>query len=69
VRIQKAAAKEYTIWLGPEMVDFTKKVTIDAKGKTRSYDISGSTQTILEDVLGRADRQHPFWAKVDAPLK
>ena len=69
VRIQKAAAKEYTIWLNPEMVDFTKKVTIDAKGKTRSYDISGSTQTILEDVLGRADRQHPFWAKVDAPLK
>lgn len=69
VRIQKAAAKEYSIWLSPEMVDFTKKVTIDAKGTTRRYDIVGSTQTILEDVLGRADRQHPFWARVDTPLK
>ena len=69
VRIVKAAAKEYSIWLSPEMVDFTKKVTIDAKGTTRRYDINGSTQVILEDVLGRADRQHPFWARVDAPLK
>jgi pimeloyl-ACP methyl ester carboxylesterase len=69
VRIQKAAAKEYTIWLSPEMVDFAKKLTIDAKGTTRRYDINGSTELILEDVLGRADRQHPFWAKVQAPLK
>ena len=69
VRIVKAAAKEYSIWLSPEMVDFTKKVTIDAKGTTRRYDINGSTQVILEDVLGRADRQHPFWARIDAPLK
>jgi hypothetical protein len=51
------------------MVDFAKKLTIDAKGTTRRYDINGSTELILEDVLGRADRQHPFWAKVQAPLK
>jgi len=69
VRIQKAAAKEYSIWLSPDIVDFTKKVTIDAKGTSRKYDINGSTQIILEDVLGRADRQHPFWARVDTPLK
>lgn len=69
VRIQKAAAKEFSIWLSPEMVDFTKKVTVDAKGTSRKYDINGSTQIILEDVLGRADRQHPFWARVDTPLK
>lgn len=69
VRIQKAAAKEYSIWLSPEMVDFNKKITIDAKGTSRKYDLTGSTQVILEDVLGRADRQHPYWARIDAPLK
>ena len=69
VRIQKAAAKEYSIWLNPDMVDFSKKITIDAKGTTRRYDINGSTQVILEDVLGRADRQHPYWARLDTPLK
>jgi hypothetical protein len=51
------------------MVDFSKKITIDAKGTTRRYDINGSTQVILEDVLGRADRQHPYWARLDTPLK
>jgi pimeloyl-ACP methyl ester carboxylesterase len=69
VRIQKAAAKEFSIWLSPDMVDFSKKITIDAKGTTRRYDINGSTDTILQDVLGRADRQHPFWARIDTPLK
>jgi hypothetical protein len=51
------------------MVDFSKRVTIESKGNSRKLDITGSTQVILEDVLGRADRQHPFWARVDLPLR
>ncbi|MEY2613714.1 MAG: hypothetical protein RL069_2526 [Planctomycetota bacterium] len=69
VKILKAAAKEYSIWLNDSMVDFSKKVTIESKGNSRKLDITGSTQVILEDVLGRADRQHPFWARVDLPLR
>jgi hypothetical protein len=69
VKILKAAAKEYSVWLNDSMVDFSKKVTIESKGNSRKLDITGSTQVILEDVLGRADRQHPFWARVDLPLR
>lgn len=69
VKILKAAAKEYSIWLNDSMVDFSKKITIESKGNSRKLDITGSTQVILEDVLGRADRQHPYWARVDLPLR
>ncbi len=57
-------AKKYTIWLEPSMIDFTKKIKIREK-KERTVEATPSVEVLLEDVRMRADRQRPFWAKID----
>jgi predicted esterase len=69
VRLNKVAAKAFTIWLNPDMVDFTKRVSIETKGTTKKIEVAGSTGVILEDVRLRGDRQHPFWYRVDLPFR
>ena len=49
------------IWLSPDMVNFSQPITINGTRKT----ITPNLRTLLEDVRTRADRQHPFWAKVE----
>lgn len=49
------------IWLSPDMVNFSQPITINGSRKT----ITPNLRTLLEDVRTRADRQHPFWAKVE----
>jgi len=56
-----ASGAKATIWLAPEYVDFERKVLING----RSSMIKPSLETMLEDVRTRADRQHPFWARVE----
>ncbi len=68
VRMYKVPADRYTLWLTPDMVDFTRRVTIETKGTNNRLDLAGDTRTLLEDVRVRADRLHPFWARVDIPL-
>jgi predicted esterase len=53
------------IWLSPEMVDFSQRMTVAVNGQSRSELIRPSVATILDDVRTRGDRQHPFWAMVD----
>jgi hypothetical protein len=58
-----------TIWLSPEMVDFKSRVNISVGGHRPSgvpAMIKPSIETMLEDLRVRGDRQHPFWAKVEA---
>jgi dienelactone hydrolase len=69
VRVGKVPADRYTIWLSDNMVDFTKRVSIETKGSSRKIDAAPSTQVMLEDVRGRGDRQHPFWYRVDLPIR
>jgi hypothetical protein len=69
VRMSKVAAKEYSLWLSPDIVDFTRKVSIETKGSTKRIDAAGNTRVMLEDVRRRGDRQHPFWYRVDIPLR
>ncbi len=63
IRMQTVPAKKYTIYLGPEFIDFTRTIEIDRKRIEPKPDI----RVMLEDVRGRADRQHPFWMRVDMP--
>jgi predicted esterase len=56
-------ADKVTVWLSPEIVNFEAKVTVHIKGK-RYLNVQPSIATMLEDARTRADRQHPFWAKV-----
>jgi pimeloyl-ACP methyl ester carboxylesterase len=63
--VLKTAAAKATIWLSPEMVDFSQRVTITVGGRSRPVTITPSLETLLEDVRTRGDRQHPFWAKFE----
>lgn len=59
-------AKQATIWLSPEFVDFQLPIEISVNGRKVKDPIEPQLETLLEDVRTRADRQHPFWAKVEA---
>jgi predicted esterase len=59
-----------TVWLSPELVDFDKPITVTLNGKklTRSSNaVRPDLEVLLEDVRTRADRLHPFWAKLESP--
>lgn len=51
-----------TIWLSPDHVDFSRDIRI---GGRFSESVQPSTKVLLEDVRTRADRQHPFWGRID----
>lgn len=56
-----------TVWLSPEIVDFTRPISV-TQGSTRlapSNTIHPDPLVLLEDARTRADRKHPFWAKVE----
>ena len=59
-----------TVWLSPEMLDFERRVNIVVNSqRVHASDrfVKPDLETLLEDVYGRGDRQHPFWAKVEKP--
>ncbi|MEY4565250.1 MAG: hypothetical protein RLY14_220 [Planctomycetota bacterium] len=65
VRVVKFPAKNYTVWLHPDMVDFSRTVRIDLEGETERLEITPDISVMIEDARSRAERQHPFWARFD----
>jgi hypothetical protein len=66
----KTPAARTTVWLAPDMVDFTKPVRATLNGRrlpTGEAGVRPDVLVLLEDVRTRADRQRPFWAKIDVP--
>jgi pimeloyl-ACP methyl ester carboxylesterase len=62
-------AEEVTVWLGPEFVEFSKPIEVTRRGRRMTapgVDIKPELSVLLEDARTRAERQHPFWAKVDS---
>lgn len=59
--------RQLTIWLGRDMIDFTKPVTINVNAQTRwmNKKIDTSLPTLMEDFYARGDRQRLFFAKVN----
>ena len=63
-------AGNITIWLSPEVVTYGQKVSISVNGRKAprgGIGLDPSLPILLEDARSRADRQHPFWAKVEMP--
>lgn len=58
-----------SVYLAPEMIDFSKPVNVLHNGKnlTGGKVVPPQLRTILEDVRTRGDRRHPFWAVVETP--
>ncbi|HEV7281300.1 MAG TPA: peptidase [Pirellulaceae bacterium] len=60
-----ASGKNPIVCLAPEMIDFSKRIEINGRPVAVVPDLG----LMLEDARLRADRQHPFWAKVEAPRR
>lgn len=62
----RSGAARTVVWLSPELVDFSKPLTVSIDGR-RAF--RGTPQadlwTLLEDLRLRVDRQHPFWQAID----
>ena len=65
----KTAAGRVTLWLSPDNIDFSHKISLTVNGRTHVNPKSAvpDLEVLLEDVRTRGDRQHPFWAKVELP--
>ncbi len=55
----KTPATSITVWLSPELVDFSQRISFERE----RIEVTPSSPVLLEDVRTRGDRQHPFWAK------
>jgi pimeloyl-ACP methyl ester carboxylesterase len=65
-----SASDRVTVWLAPELVDFQKRVTVQVNGRRVTGGdrlVEPSLEVLLEDARTRADRLHPFWARLDWP--
>lgn len=61
----RTGAERSAVWLSPEMVDFSQRVSVSINGRAHNGRIEPRAEILLEDVRTRGDRQHPFWARVD----
>ena len=57
-----------TLWLSPEFIDFGKDVVIKQRSSFKGP-VKPSAEVLLNDVLRRADREHPFWSKLEFKQK
>lgn len=63
-------AEQVIVWLAPEFIDLNRPIQINVRGMRNrggNNTIQADVAIILEDVRTRADRQHPFWARVEMP--
>jgi pimeloyl-ACP methyl ester carboxylesterase len=64
--VARCGADRVRIWLSPELVDFTRPVTVTLDGRRLWKDeFVPDKRTLLEDLRLRADRQHPFWGVIE----
>jgi len=67
IRLSNYRGKQLWIWLRPDMVDFASPIEVIAKGTKKRYSVQADTRTLLEDTRTRADRQAPFYARLEYP--
>jgi predicted esterase len=64
-----SGASNVAVWLAPELVDFSQPISVRVNGKTlnpgKQRFVEPNIEIILEDTRTRADRLHPFWAKIE----
>lgn len=58
----QAGGGRTTVRLNPDLVDFERRISLTVNGRqVDPREIRPSTETLLEDVRQRGDRQHPSW--------
>jgi hypothetical protein len=70
VLLRTYGVRQVSIWLGPNMADFTNPVVVHHNGSpiTRDIKIQPSYQIMLEDFFQNWDRQRLFFARVDVKV-
>ena len=63
----RTACAETTIWLRPEMVNFSQPIRVTLNGNRVTGDSQPNLEVLVEDARTRADLQRPFWAKLQVP--
>jgi len=65
----RCASEQTTIWLGPDLVDFSEPISITLNGRkiSKARNLEPDLEVLLEDVRTRGDRLRPFWAKLEVP--
>lgn len=55
------------VWLSPKLVDLHRRVNVVVNGRRLSAEAAttANLDVLLEDARTRADRQNPFWARVE----
>ncbi len=64
----RAGAGVVRVWLSPDMLDLNQRVDVEVNGRRigpSNRFVDPDLETLLEDVRTRADRQHPFWVKLE----
>jgi predicted esterase len=65
----KSEAKSVTVWLSPDMINLKLPTEVYIRGtlanRAAQY-IEPDMKVMLDDALMRSDRQHVFWAKIEA---
>jgi predicted esterase len=65
------STSKVTVWLSPEVIDFSAQadhrvsITVNGRAINGSTIIKPNVEVMLEDARARGDRQHPFWAKIE----
>jgi predicted esterase len=64
--LRASGTPNLTVYLSPNMnLDFSKIVEVSiGSARPRRVNVEPSAELLLEDARTRADRQHPFWARV-----
>jgi hypothetical protein len=60
-------ADKVTVWLSPDLVDLKEPLVVEVNNRAitpRDRMVRPELNVLLEDVRTRADREHPYWAKV-----
>ncbi|MEX2559455.1 MAG: peptidase, partial [Pirellulales bacterium] len=66
----RTGAGRVTVWLSPGVIDFQQRTSVTVNGASLRLQggfIEPDLAVLLEDARTRADRKHPFWAKVELP--
>jgi len=64
----KARTGRVVIWISPEMLDLDRQIFVTVNGRrvnSPSRTLRPDLRVLLEDARTRADRLHPFWAKIE----
>jgi predicted esterase len=65
--VVRSGADRAKVWLSPELVDFSRPISVTLDGRKLVRDgIEPNVDVLLEDLRLRGDRQHPFWAVVES---